>query len=405
MSEAPAATFRPQQSATTTLAEERWLFVDGAQAFGGHEVMLLRWLEELSLQRSIKAFLLARAGSQLQRDAAQFTTVAVLPAHGSGAVARLLGQLRDTVGFIRTAMATKPQLCIVAEGCLLSQPVFAFIARLIGLRVIEYVPLTQTSKSMGFRSGPLRDAFVRHVYSRVLHGWITITKEQADDFRAWAGVKRPIFTLPNTVARSIEAARIAESARPRSAGACARLRLVVLGRIEAHQKGLDALLEFLGAHPQLGSRYELSFVGTGPYEAELASRLANDSALASFVSLKPWSPTVEALQSHDVLMLSSRYEGVPLVMLEAMALGVPVVAPDLAGIRPYLDADSLFAKGDMAGAFRAIERLVDSELRCEVARRNRSEFERLASNAAFEVAVKSLTQQIRALGLSEARSA
>jgi hypothetical protein len=44
---------------------ERWLFVDGADSFGGHEVMLLRWLEELATQRTIEPVVLARDGTRL----------------------------------------------------------------------------------------------------------------------------------------------------------------------------------------------------------------------------------------------------------------------------------------------------------------------------------------------------
>ena len=389
-----------KQDATNAPEIERWLFVDGAAAFGGHEVMLLRWLEELAAQRLISSFVLARRGSQLKREAVRHAVVVELPAQGAGLLGRLVSSLRDAFALARAALTLRPSVCVVAEGCLLSQPLFPFLARLFGLRVLIYVPLVQTSVSMGFGSGRLRDAIVRHIYSKVPHGWITITREQADDFRRWAKVTQPILTLPNTVARSLEG-RLndleRDSDRP--------LRIVVLGRIEAQQKGLDLLLAFISTHPELGQAMRLSFIGTGPYEATIRERLQSDAQLASWVMLRPWSPTEEALQKADVLLMTSRYEGVPLVMLEAMAVGVPVVAPNLEGTRAFLDPTALFAPGDMQAAFDIVEQLRNDDVRANVSARNRARFDATASNTSFAAAVKALTQQIRALGRAKPRSA
>lgn len=382
--------------------DERWLFVDGADTFGGHEAMVLRWLEELQAQRSVRTVLLARAGGPLAEQARQHTQVVALPARRGGLVGRAFGALTDALAFVRTVARIKPRLCIVAEGCLLDQPLFAFLARIMGVRVLAYVPLLQTSVSMGFRSGRLRDAFVRHVYRRILDGWVAITPEQAEDFRAWADIRTPIFTLPNTVARSIEGAAAA-SARPHGSGRA--LRVLVLGRLEAHQKGLDMLLDFLVSNPTLGARFRVTFVGSGPYEPVIARRLSEDAALARWVSLQPWSATLEALSAHDVLLLTSRYEGVPLVMLEAMALGVPVVASDLPGTRAFLEPHWLFPREDMAAAFERLSKLAEPGVRRHVIERNRSEFQRRASNQAFATAVAVLTPQLCALAAVRRRSA
>ena len=401
MTEARAVPIAAADADTTNLpTQDRWLFVDGASDFGGHEVMLLRWLEELTAQRAITPILLAREGSQLAREGSAHAVVHTMRRTGSGLFSRLKQAFGDAFRFAQVALQLKPQLCVVAEGCLLSQPVFAFVARLLGLRVVEYVPLMQTSTSMGFGSGRFRDAFVRRVYRRVLHGWIAITKMQADEFRAWAGVRRPIFVLPNTILRGIEN-------EIRDQGVCDSqvLRVLVLGRIEAHQKGLDTLLSYLLENPSLSTRMQISFVGSGPFEATIRAQLTHDAALARWVSLRPWTPSIEALKEHDVLLMTSRYEGVPLVMLEAMAVGIPVVAPDLPGTRAFLDADSLFPVGAMPIAFDRVTRLMDPRVRTAQVSRNRQVFEQRASNAAFSGAVRTLTQQLRALGRAQRRSA
>lgn len=369
------------QSATGAPSRSRWLFVDGAMSFGGHEVMLVRWLEELAAQRAVDAFLLARS-AQLRQQAAAYAAVVALPEANS--------RLRDAATFIRRVLDLKPDLIVVAEGCLLAQARFVALGRLLGIKVLVYVPLVQTATSMGFGSGSIRDAIVRRWYANLPHGWITLTNEQTSDFRAWAGVRRPILVLPNTVARTIESAQIATTGEH----ANRRLRVVVLGRIEAQQKGLDTLFDYLIHHRELGERIALSFVGDGPYAGHIRERLANDADLARFVSLHAWSPTLEVLRTHDVLLMTSRYEGVPLVMLEAMAVGIPVVAPDLSGTRGFVSRECLFEAGNISAAFRCIEQLQSGVTRGQVAQRNRATFGSLASNAAFTAAVKSLTQEL-----------
>ena len=164
------------------------------------------------------------------------------------------------------------------------------------------------------------------------------------------------------------------------------------------------LLDHVAAHPQLGRELRLSFVGTGPFEGALARRLKLDAALGSWVTLMPWSPTIEVMHDHDVLLMTSRYEGVPLVMLEAMALGVPVVAPNFPGTRAFLTPECLFEAGDMDAAFRTIASLLEPDERARIAQRNRAAFQARASNDAFATAVRALTPRIRALGRTTARS-
>lgn len=384
--------------------ERRWLFVDGASALGGHEVMLLRWLQELRDQRTVTCFVGARSGSILAREAACHASVLELPRQRTGKLRALTSAIKDAAAFVRAVNTTKPSLCIVAEGCLLAQPWFVLLARVLRLQVLVYVPLVQTSVSMGFGSGKLRDAIVRHGYANLPHGWITITRQQANDFRAWSGVKRPIFVLPNTVSSAIESRGMRDLRNMGSRPEDDRLRILILGRIEAHQKGLDILMEFLVSHPELGARMRLNLVGSGSYEANIRGRLATVPDLSKWVSLMSWSEPQAVLEAHDVLLMTSRYEGVPLVMLEAMALGVPVVAPQLDGTRAFLADADLFPVGQMDAAFRILERMIDPRIREAAAERNRRAFGAAASSAAFSAAVRSLTAQLDGLAAASPQS-
>lgn len=386
-----------------TASPERWLFVDGATSMGGHEVMLLRWIEELRMQGRVQPVLLCRSGSRLAAQSHGFSSsIELAPsrqdARPPGWFALGWQALRDAWRFMRTVMKERPSLCIVAEGCLLAQPVFAFIARVMGQRVVVYVPLLEPSTGLGFRHGRWRDAFVRRIYANLPDAWVTITATQAQRFADWARVRRPVFSLPNTVGRNIDAiAQAAAAGETRlDPYTWPRLRVLVLGRIEAHQKGLDQLVDYLATHELLGRSISVTFVGEGPFEAELRGRIAGTPSMSDWVSVEPWANTVDVLKRHDVLFIASRYEGVPLVMLEAMAIGVAVVATDLPGTNSFLQEQCLFPFEDLGRGFDIVATLADSRVRRQVVWRNLATYNVRASAHAFSDSVRTLTAELRA---------
>jgi glycosyltransferase involved in cell wall biosynthesis len=75
------------------------------------------------------------------------------------------------------------------------------------------------------------------------------------------------------------------------------------------------------------------------------------------VTLRAHAPLDEALACSDVLLLPSRYEGLPLVALEAAGRGWPVVATHEAGLGTLLPDAARFAFGDADGLVRALKSL------------------------------------------------
>ena len=373
-----------------------WLFVDAATAFGGHEVMLLRWIEELQKDGSgVRPRLLARSGGRLHQLASDASRAAPLPEQGgAGALGRLMQRWQEALALRRAMKHERPECVVFASGALGAQVPWVLLARLWGARVLVYVPLLDTFVAMGYRAGWIKDLFVRALYSAVPQGWVAISAGQAAHFRDWARPRGPVHVLPNTVAREIEdAPRIV----PRELAADEPLRVLVLGRMDAQQKGLDFLLDHLEATlPQGPGGFHLSLVGEGPYRGIIEARCAANPALARCVTVGSWMPAREALAANDVLFMPSRFEGVPLVMLEAMALGVPVVGSDLPGVRAHVAPEHLFPVGDMAQAFERLNALRARAARELAAAQGRAAYEAGASSGAFAAAVASLTQAARA---------
>src|SRR5205814_4460271 len=118
-------------------------------------------------------------------------------------------------------------------------------------------------------------------------------------------------------------------------------------RFDAWQKGLDWLTALIARDSRWREAYRWHFQGRGTAERrllELASALG-----PQHVVVQPHGPIDEALDASDVLLLPSRYEGEPLVALEATLRGWPVVASRESGLGTLLPPGSLFEFGDAAG--------------------------------------------------------
>jgi hypothetical protein len=124
-----------------------------------------------------------------------------------------------------------------------------------------------------------------------------------------------------------------------------------LGRLEP-VKGLDVLLDAvpLVAEAVPGARFLLA--GGGPEREALAARVASDPVLSERVTLLGFVPSAPAfLGMLDCYCLPSRSEGFNTTILEAMALGVPVVATDVGGTREAVrdgETGRLVPSGDPA---------------------------------------------------------
>jgi glycosyltransferase involved in cell wall biosynthesis len=376
-------------------SKRRWLLIDGSSTFGGHEVMLARWIGELGAQGRVVPRLLAREGSMLREKLAEHAVASDL--RDERRLRGWLGGLRrmlSDVQVVRQAIEREdPELCVLAEGCLLSQPLLALLCKLSGRPFVTYIPITDSTRSLGFRTGRIRDFLTRTLFGNLPDAWVTLTPDQASDFTSWAKLRRAVFVLPNAVSPPIEA-ESRNHASSAQEGERSQQRVLVLGRLDSYQKGLDFLLQFVASHAQALAGVTIRLVGDGPFEADVRAALQRTPALATLLELAPFSDPVSAMRTHDVLLLPSRFEGVPLVMLEAMALGLPVVASDLPGTRAFLPPECLFRVGELTRAFEIVRGLRDPERRRDVIARNRERFTAAASGAAFSDAVARLTQSL-----------
>lgn len=144
--------------------------------------------------------------------------------------------------------------------------------------------------------------------------------------------------------------------------------LVGLGRL-SYEKGFDLLVRAHGQLRRDGVEHELQVIGDGP-EREPLRRLADELGVADSVSLPGFVENALAHVAHaTAVVLPSRHEGLPLVLLEALALAVPVIATRSAGATELVGEDQLVADESVPDLVAALGRhLADPEPRKAAAR-------------------------------------
>lgn len=114
--------------------------------------------------------------------------------------------------------------------------------------------------------------------------------------------------------------------------------LVSVGRL-AHEKGHLVLLQSLTRPPLLGSRLRVVIIGDGPERKTLESYVA-DHHLASTVELVGWQPTEQVLRTMraaTALVMPSFAEGLPVSIMEAYLVGLPVISSDVGGVSELVE--------------------------------------------------------------------
>ena len=115
--------------------------------------------------------------------------------------------------------------------------------------------------------------------------------------------------------------------------------LLFVGRLAA-VKGVPVLFDALALARQTRPDLHLTLIGDGPERAALQAEAKPLGDAVRFVGYQSQDAVARALMQADALVLPSFAEGVPVVLMEAMAAGLPVIATRIAGI-PELVQDGV----------------------------------------------------------------
>ncbi len=163
---------------------------------------------------------------------------------------------------------------------------------------------------------PRLAADIRRHYGR-LDALSTLTTQDERDYgRLLAGARTRVQQIPNPV----------PLADPPAADPDVKI-VVAAGRLNL-QKGFDLLVPAFAAVARRHPEWRLRIYGSGPERARLQAQIDALGA-GDQIALRGRSERlVEAMAEASIFALSSRWEGFPMVLLEAIAIGLPVVSFD-----------------------------------------------------------------------------
>jgi glycosyltransferase involved in cell wall biosynthesis len=251
-------------------------------------------------------------------------------------------------------------------------------ARGLGLRIVVSERVDPSQHAAGRVWSLLR----RWTYPRAAM-IVVQTDTVREKVRAFAGAC-PVCVIPNAVSppgpEAVERAAIVRDP--------AKRHIVAMGRLDP-QKGFDLLIDAFTRMAAQFPQWSVRILGEGPERPRL-EKLITDKKLGGRVTLCGWTAQpASALMGSDLFVLSSRYEGFPNALLEAMACGLPSIAFDCesgpAEIVRHETDGLLVPSGNVEQLAAAMSRLMSNDaVRARFGTAARAVCERFSSERFFE---------------------
>lgn len=231
----------------------------------------------------------------------------------------------DSATVIQRVVNTLRRLSIMRRAIRSVKPdvVISFIdmtnIRVLGALIGTGIPVVVSERTdpRHHRIGPLWE--VLRVLTYPMAARVVVQTDSVRDWARRAVARAQVVVIPNAV-------RAFEPTNPERPAAMPAGRVITaMGRL-SHEKGFDLLLDAFAQAGLAGRGWSLVILGEGPKRQALTEQAAR-LGIASYVSLPGRTREPEAWLRHaDIFALSSRYEGFPNVLVEAMQCGAASVA-------------------------------------------------------------------------------
>lgn len=226
---------------------------------------------------------------------------------------------------------------IMVQGDIELGSIYAHAAKMINCRFTSYIPYTHTAKVRNKPLSSLRDLLSTPAY-KWCDNFITIYNKAALDIKKF-NTNAELLIIKNKVRDLYKFKSLIKNHHKDDLV----YKIFIIGRVYFSHKGHDRLLSALNLlDSNIINKIELHIIGDGPDLDEfkkMASSINNLKTIYWGWMSEPWDVAYQA----DLIVIPSRYEGVPLVMLEAIELGIDIIASNVDGMLDYLNDNNLFS--------------------------------------------------------------
>ncbi|MDK2963499.1 MAG: hypothetical protein PWQ29_893 [Verrucomicrobiota bacterium] len=312
--------------------------------YGGHQVMAVLAVEALAKSSSWQPVFFCSPGNprlykQLESIAA---ATGNLDIRSTPFTTRKLQGLRNH--FEKTAIRNlhtliereHPDIFLCIQGEIEDASLALCAVKPMTIPCISYIPVPHRMTLMGAKFGAVRDALNAYLFKKP-DGWITISESMKMRLEE-RGATAPIEVVHNGININRFVTVNKNSARIALGLPVEKTVIGMIGRIEFNQKQQDFLVNCFSKTWKNREQFHLVITGDGPDRASLEA-LIGALRLQERVTLLPWQADSTLVYSAlDLLVIPSRFEGMPLVMLEALACGIPVIGSARDGMKDLLPA-------------------------------------------------------------------
>jgi glycosyltransferase involved in cell wall biosynthesis len=334
------------------------LFYSDAGEFGGHEAMTAEAIRCLC-RNDVQVSALfcegnTRFGVTLAEIAASTGKLQQFPLPAKFktrhlAAFRSLISVRKIDYLQRLMKQINPDVVIVSQGRIEGSSLGLLAAKRAGFRTISYLPMAHPVSVSGKPVAVRLREMVNGYFYRMPDKFITIS-ESARTMLQGHGA-REVVVVPNGIEVKSLARFDRERFREEHQIGEKEYAVGTIGRIDFRQKGQDFAVEAIGRFRRQLDGYRFVFVGEGPGEQKLKAMILKAN-LSQLIQVLPWRPDPSKIYAGlDMLMIPSRFEGVPLVMLEAMSYSLPIIATNTDAMAELLPHNWLFEFGDHQALF------------------------------------------------------
>jgi glycosyltransferase involved in cell wall biosynthesis len=256
----------------------------------------------------------------------------------------------------------------------------------------HYVPLLPAAVSRALARG-----FSRRQCNAV--DAVVAPSNQLADVLAGYGVTRPIHTIPTGLELEEFAGGDGRAFRAEYGIDGSRPVMLLVGRV-AHEKNISFLLRVLAEVRRSVANVLFVIAGEGPARPALRRAAAHAGLMDNllFVGyLDRTGPLLDCYRAADVFVFASRTETQGLVLLESLALGVPVVSTAVLGTKEVLDeaAGAIVVREEVADFAAAVVRVLrEPRLRAELGAAGRRFVEQRWSSRAMAKRLLGLYEEV-----------